>query len=102
MPPGNFFLNFSVASNFERGDLYFHIFSSVYFFGGTNLKLIEKQERFWGGQGHAPSKNFLKFTGCNGYFSAFCIVFRQILFKCFNPKSECFAKHDACCSQSFH
>ena len=34
-----------VARNFKRGRHNFHIFSSVFFFGRTNLKLIEKQEK---------------------------------------------------------
>ena len=29
------------------------------------------------------------------YFSAFCVIFTQILFKFFDPKSESFAKYDA-------
>ena len=55
------------------------------FFGKTNLKLIEKQESLKGVREHAPSENFWKFTCSNGYFSAFWIIFRQILFKLFDP-----------------
>ena len=36
-----------------------------------------------------------KFTCCNGYFNAFWITFRQILFQFFDLNSECFAKYDA-------
>ena len=35
----------------------FLIFSSVFFFGRTNLKLIEEQERLQGVRGHTPPKN---------------------------------------------
>ena len=50
---------------------------------------------FQGVRGHAPPE---KFTHCNGYFSAFSIIFRKILFKLFYPNSECFAKYHAFCS----
>ena len=43
---------------------------------------------------HVPPDIFWKFTCCNGYFSAFWIIFRQIWYKFF----ECFAKYDAFCS----
>ena len=42
-----------------------------------------------------------KFTGCNGYFSAFWIIFRKTLFKFFDPNSKCFAKYNAFCSHIF-
>ena len=42
-----------------------------------------------------PRKQFWNFTCCNGHFSAFRIIFTQILFKFFDP--ECFAKYDALC-----
>ena len=48
-----------------------------------------------------PRKKFWNFTCCNGYFSAFWIIFSQILFKFFDPNFECFAKHDAFCSHIF-
>ena len=35
---------------------------------------------------------------CNGYFSAFLIIFRQIFFKLFDPNFEFFAEYDAFCS----
>ena len=35
----------------------------------------------------------LRATSYNGYFSAFSIIFGQILFKFFDPNSECFAKY---------
>ena len=34
-----------VARNFTGGGHNYHIFSSVFFFGRTNLKLIKKQEK---------------------------------------------------------
>ena len=34
----------------------FHIVFKRIFFSKTNLKLIEKQERFWGVRGHASRK----------------------------------------------
>ena len=46
-------------------------------------------------------ENFWKFTYCNGCFSAFWIIFTQILFKFFDPNSECIAKYDAFCSHIF-
>ena len=47
-------------------------------------------------------KIFGKFTYCNGYFSAFKIIFRHILFNFFDANSECFAKYDAVCSRIFN
>ena len=42
------------AKNFKRrGAIIFTFFKRIFFFGRTNVKLIEKQER-----GHAPPKNF--------------------------------------------
>ena len=38
----------------------FCIFSHVFFFGKTNLKLIEKQERLYGGPGECSPGKFLK------------------------------------------
>ena len=36
----------------------FHIFSSVFFFWQTNLKLIDKHEKLWGVRGHSPPEIF--------------------------------------------
>ena len=44
-----------------------------------------------GVRGHAHPQNFGKCTCCNGFFSAFWIIFSQILSKYFDPNSECFA-----------
>ena len=48
-----------------------------------------------------PPKKFLKITRCNGCFSAFGIIFTQILFKFFDPESVYFAKYDAFCLHIF-
>ena len=85
----------------KRGGHNFHIFFKRMFFGWTKLKLIEKQEKFLGDPRHAPPEKFWKFTCCDGYFSAFCIIFRQISFKFFDPNLECFTKYDTLCLHIF-
>ena len=40
-----------VEGNFKRGGDNFNIFFKCIFFGRTNVKLIVKQERFYGGPG---------------------------------------------------
>ena len=42
-----------------------------------------------------PWKIFENLQCSNGYFSAFWIIFSQILLKFFDLNSECFAKYDA-------
>ena len=94
-----------VARNFKRGGgAYFLIFPSVFFAAELGLiwSWLKKQESSRGVRGHAPPGNFWKFTCCNSYFSAFCIIFRQIVFKFFDPNFECFAKYDALCSHIFN
>ena len=46
-------------------------FEAYFFFGRTNLKQIEKQEKLYGVRGHASRKFFEMCMFCNGYFSAF-------------------------------
>ena len=58
-----------------------------------NLKSVAKRENLEGG--------IWKFTCCHGYFSVFWIIFRQVLFKFFDPNSDCFARYDAFCSHIF-
>ena len=49
-----------------------------------------------------PQKNFENLHAIyNGYFSAFCIIFTQILFKFFDLNSECSAKYNTICSHIF-
>ena len=62
---------------------------------------MRNKKGFRGVRGHAPPENFWKFTCCNGYFSAFWIIFTQILLKFFDPSFECFAKYDAFFSPIF-
>ena len=50
-----------LARNFKRVGHNFHLFfKRFYFFGGTNLKLIEKQEKLLGDPGACFPGNFLK------------------------------------------
>ena len=65
------------------------------------MKLIETQKRLLGGPAACSPGKFLKFTCCNGYFSASLIIFTQILLKFLDRNSECFAKYDAFCSHVF-
>ena len=48
-----------VERNFKRGPQFPHFFKRV-FFGGTNLKLIEKHERLYGGSGGMLRRNFFE------------------------------------------
>ena len=59
------------ARNFKRGAIISTFFLASFFCGRKNLKLIEKQEKLWEGPETCYSGKFLKFTCCNGYFSAF-------------------------------
>ena len=59
------FLNVSrsvVAKNFkrERGDIIFTFFQAHSFFGRSNLKLIEKQEKLLGGSGGMLPRNIFE------------------------------------------
>ena len=50
-----------VARNLKRGgSIISTYFSSVFFFGGTNLNLIEKQEKLSEGPGACSPGKFLK------------------------------------------
>ena len=85
----------------ERGVIISTFFSRVFFFGRTHLELIEKHEKLRRGLGACPPEKLRKFTCCNGYFGAFWILFRQILFEFFDLNSEWFAKYDEFCSHIF-
>ena len=76
----------------------FYIFSSVFFSLELIWSWLRNKKDSKGLRRHAPPEKFWEFTCCNGYCSAFWIIFRQILFKFFDPNSECFAKYDAFCS----
>ena len=73
----------------------FAIVSGVFFSGRIILKNIDNKKGSRGVWGHASPKNFWKFTYCNGHFSTFWTIFRQILFTLFTPESECFTEYDA-------
>ena len=49
-----------------------------------------------------PRKIFENLYAVNGYFNAFRIIFTQIVFKFFDPNSECFAEYDTFCSHIFN
>ena len=49
----------------------FIFFSSVFFLGRTNLKLIEKQKSSKGSEGMLLWKIFENLDAANGFFSAF-------------------------------
>ena len=55
----------------KGGSIISTFFVEGIFFGRTNLKLIKKQEKLWGGPGTCSPGKFSKFTCCNGYFSVF-------------------------------
>ena len=80
---------------FKKGKRHnFHIFSSVFFFAEQIWSWLKSKKAVWNPATCFPG-NFWKCACCNGYFSAFWIFFRHILFKFFNPNFECFAKYDA-------
>ena len=90
-----------VARNFKGGHN-FHIFPSVFFSAELIWSWLRNQWSSRGVWGHALPRNFWKLTCCNGYFSAFWIIFRQIVFKFFDLNCGCFAKYDAFCSHIFN
>ena len=76
-------------------------FSSVFFSAELIWCWLRNKKDTRGVRGYVSSENFWKFLCYNGYFSPFWIIFRQILFKFFDPNCECFAKYDAFCSDIF-
>ena len=86
----------------KRGWPYFPHFLGLIFWQNKFEADWETRKALGGVRGHAPPENFWKFTCCNGYFSVFWIIFRQILCKFFDPNFECFVNYDPFCSHIFN
>ena len=78
-----------------------HFFKRSFFPSELILKNLSNENDSRGIRRHALPENFWKFTYCNGHFSAFWTIFRQILFIILAPNFECFTKYDAFCLLSF-
>ena len=87
---------------FRKRVLNFVTFLSVVFSTELILSNLSNKNDWRGVWEHAPKDQFLKFTCCNGHFSAFWTILTQILFKFMAPKFECFTTYDAFCLHSFN
>ena len=86
---------------FRRGASNLSHFTSVVFSAELILTNLSYKNDFREVRRYAPPKKFCKFTYCNGHFSAFWTIFRQILSIFLAPNFECFTKYDVFCSHSF-
>ena len=84
----------------SRGHSNLPYFQACFFFR-IILTYIEYKKSSRGGSGACSPGKFLKIYILQCHFSTFGTIFRQILYKFFASKSECFTKYDAFCSYIF-